>query len=78
MIVRIDKLSHDMRGITRIDNKITFVDKTLPNEVVNIRLTKQKRILMKEKLFLFWKRVMIGLILFVLIMIFVRDAILHI
>ena len=36
MIVRIDKLSHDMRGITRIDNKITFVDKTLPNEVVNI------------------------------------------
>lgn len=43
MIVKIDKLSHDMRGITRIDNKITFVDKTLPNEVVNIRLTKQKK-----------------------------------
>ena len=43
MIVKIDRLSHDMRGITKIDNKITFVDKVLPDEVVNIRLTKQKK-----------------------------------
>ena len=43
MIVKIDKLSHDLRGITRIDNKVTFIPKVLPDEVVNIRLTKQKR-----------------------------------
>lgn len=43
MIVKIDKLSHDMRGITRIDNKVTFIDNTLPDEIVNIKLTKQKK-----------------------------------
>ncbi len=43
MIVKIDKLSHDLRGITKIDNKITFIPKTLPEEVVNIRITKQKK-----------------------------------
>ena len=32
-----------MRGITKIDNKITFIPKTLPEEVVNIRITKQKK-----------------------------------
>ena len=43
MIVKIDKLSHEMRGIAKIDNKFTFVDKVIPNEVVNIRVTKQKK-----------------------------------
>ena len=43
MIVKIDKLSHDMRGITRIDNKVTFIGNTLPGEIVNIKLTKQKK-----------------------------------
>ena len=43
MIVKIDKLSHEMRGITKIDNKITFIDNTLPGEVVNIKITKQKK-----------------------------------
>lgn len=43
MIVKLDKLSHDLRGITKIDNKITFIPKTLPEEVVNIRITKQKK-----------------------------------
>ena len=43
MIVKIDKLSHEMRGIAKIDNKVTFVDKVIPNEVVNIRITKQKK-----------------------------------
>ena len=56
MIVRIDKLSHDMRGITRIDNKITFVDKTLPNEVVNIRLTKQKKDINEGKVISFLEK----------------------
>ena len=32
-----------MRGIAKIDNKVTFVDKVIPNEVVNIRITKQKK-----------------------------------
>ena len=41
MIVKIDKLSHEMRGIAKIDNKVTFVDKVIPNEVVNISLNKR-------------------------------------
>lgn len=32
-----------MRGITRIDNKVTFIGNTLPGEIVNIKLTKQKK-----------------------------------
>lgn len=38
MIVKIDNLSHDFRGITRIDNKVTFVSSSLPGEVVDIRV----------------------------------------
>lgn len=43
MIVKIDKLSHDFRGIARINNKVTFVDNTLPNEVVDIRIIGSKK-----------------------------------
>ena len=34
MIVKIDKLSHEMRGIAKIDNKVTFVDKVITNETI--------------------------------------------
>lgn len=43
MIVKIDKLSHDLRGITRVNNKITFVDNALLGEVVDIRLISEKK-----------------------------------
>ena len=43
MEVTITKLNHEGKGITKIDNKITFIPKTLPEEVVNIRITKQKK-----------------------------------
>ena len=32
-----------MEDITRIDNKVTFIGNTLPGEIVNIKLTKQKK-----------------------------------
>ena len=35
MIVKIDNLSHDFRGITRIDNKVTFIPDTIPFELVD-------------------------------------------
>jgi len=38
MLVKINNLSHDFRGITRINNKVTFVSSTLPGEVVDIRV----------------------------------------
>ena len=38
MIVKIDKLSHDFRGIARINEKVVFVSDTLPNEVANIKI----------------------------------------
>lgn len=43
MIVKIDKLSHDFRGITRINDKVTFVSNTLPHEIVDIRIINSKK-----------------------------------
>lgn len=43
MIVKIDKLDHQGRGITRINDKVTFVENALPNELVDIRITKEKK-----------------------------------
>ena len=43
MIVKIDKLSHDFRGITRVDDKVTFISDTLPGEIVDIRITNSKK-----------------------------------
>ena len=43
MIVKIDKLSHDFKGITRIDDKVTFVSDTIPGEVVDIKIINEKK-----------------------------------
>lgn len=49
MIVKIDKLSHDFRGISRVNDKVTFVSNTLPNEVVDIRITNSKKSINEAK-----------------------------
>ena len=43
MIVKVDKLSHDLRGITKINNKITFVSDVLPNEIVDVKIINEKK-----------------------------------
>ena len=43
MQVTIEKLDNLGRGICYIDNKITFVDNALPNEIVDISLTKENK-----------------------------------
>ena len=43
MIVKIDKLSHDFRGIAKPNDKVTFVSDTLPGEVVDIKITSSKK-----------------------------------
>lgn len=43
MIVKIDNLSHDFRGITRVNNKVTFVSGVLPKEIADIRLLEEKK-----------------------------------
>lgn len=43
MIVKIDKLSHDFRGIAKPNDKVTFVSDTLPGEVVDIKITCSKK-----------------------------------
>lgn len=53
MIVKIDKLSHDFRGITRIDDKVTFVSNTLPGEVAHIKLTDSKKSINEGKVISF-------------------------
>jgi len=43
MKVKIEKLDHFGRGITNINNKIYFVENALPNEIVNIKITKETK-----------------------------------
>ena len=43
MEVVIEKLDHFGRGITHIDNKICFIENALPEEIVDIKITKEKK-----------------------------------
>ena len=42
-ILKIEKLDHQGRGIGFMDGKITFVPYALPNETVEIEVTKEKK-----------------------------------
>ncbi len=43
MTARVEKFSHDGRGIARIDGKTTFIDGALPDETVSFQYTRKKR-----------------------------------
>ena len=43
MQVVIEKLDHQLRGIGYIDKKVIFVPKTLPGEVCEVKITKEKK-----------------------------------
>ena len=43
MIVKIDRLSHDFRGITKFNDKVTFVSDAIPGEVVDVRIISSKK-----------------------------------
>lgn len=43
MIVKIEKLDHQGRGIGFVNEKIIFVPFTLPGDIVNINITKEKK-----------------------------------
>lgn len=43
MIVKVGSLSHDLRGIARVNGKVLFVSNTLPGEIVNIRLINERK-----------------------------------
>ena len=43
MQVTIEKLDHTGRGITHVNNKITFIPNALPGEVVDIEITREKK-----------------------------------
>ncbi len=43
MNVKIEKLDHYGRGITKINNKICFVENALPNEIVKIEVIKETK-----------------------------------
>lgn len=40
---KINSLDHYGRGITKIDNKISFIENALPNEIVQIKIDKNKK-----------------------------------
>ena len=41
--VKIENINHQGQGITKINNKITFVPKTIPQDIVEINLTKEHK-----------------------------------
>lgn len=41
--VQIERLDHQARGIGKIDGKIIFIPKTLPNEIVDVDITLEKK-----------------------------------
>ncbi len=42
-MLKIDKLDHYGRGITKLDNKTVFVENALPDEIVEIKINKEKK-----------------------------------
>ncbi len=54
--VVITELDHQGRGIARIHNKITFIPNTLPEEIVDIEITKDKKKFMEGKVINFHKK----------------------
>lgn len=42
-MIEITELDHNGRGIGRLNNKIVFVENSLPNEIVKIRIEKEKK-----------------------------------
>ena len=50
MITKIEKLDNFGRGITYINDKICFVDNALPNEKVEIEITKEKKKYLEAKI----------------------------
>jgi len=42
-MLKIEKLDHYGRGITKLDNKTVFVENALPNEIVEIKINKEKK-----------------------------------
>ena len=43
MTVKIDKISHDFKGICNVDNKVIFVPGTFPGEIVDIKIVKNTK-----------------------------------
>lgn len=42
-MIEITSLDHNGRGIGRLNNKITFIENALPGEIIDIRITKEKK-----------------------------------
>lgn len=42
-MIKIDSLDHYGRGISKLDGKIVFIENALPNEVVEIKILKEKK-----------------------------------
>lgn len=53
MEVTITNLDHQGRGIARINNKIVFIPNSIPGEIVNIKITKEKKKFMEGKIISF-------------------------
>lgn len=43
MIVKIDNLSHDLKGIAKVNGKVTFIPNVLSGEVVDIKILEEKK-----------------------------------
>jgi len=49
-MIEITSLDHNARGIGKLNNKIVFVENALPNEIVDIKITKEKKNFIEAKI----------------------------
>ena len=43
MQVKVEKLDDLGRGIAFIDNKVTFIPSSIPGDIINVKITKEKK-----------------------------------
>ena len=48
--LKINGLDHQGNGISKIDNKVIFIPNTLPDELVEVEITKDKKNYLEGKL----------------------------
>ena len=56
MIVKIERLAHNFKGIGKVDGKIILVNNALPGEIVDVKVVKEKKKYAEAEIISFLKK----------------------